>query len=252
MGGDGFWFCFRCRRENRLTSVCFSSAIHGGRLLSFACPKESNQRKRHPRIRAPRCARGSLRADGFDRQAIHGLRSNRRDPSRRPRFARLVRPPFAASQRGEEQGLLCWTQIALTLALSRKRERGLVALRLVSLLLLRQGLPHLALPGPLSAAASRRRISRDSDGRQDAGQFDVSTWTYCRRTPQPARVVTGHGCPVTATARVSFLWLLSFGQAKESNRRPGMADETHTDVSRLSQHHNNPRTNNPIPTPPSP
>ena len=29
----------RCR-ENRLTSVCVSSAIHGGRLLSFACPKE--------------------------------------------------------------------------------------------------------------------------------------------------------------------------------------------------------------------
>ena len=38
------WMCrFRCRfARNRLTSVCFSSAIHGGRLLSFACPKESN------------------------------------------------------------------------------------------------------------------------------------------------------------------------------------------------------------------
>jgi len=37
--------------ENRLTSVCDSSTIHGRRLLSFACPKESNQRKRHPRGR---------------------------------------------------------------------------------------------------------------------------------------------------------------------------------------------------------
>src|SRR5689334_6070884 len=35
------------------------------------------------------------------------------------------------------------------------------------------------------------------------------------------------GCP--------FLGLLSFGQAKESNRRPGMVDETHTDVSRISR-----------------
>jgi hypothetical protein len=43
----GLWRC----RENRLTSVCFSSTIHGRRLLSFACPKESNQRKRHPRGR---------------------------------------------------------------------------------------------------------------------------------------------------------------------------------------------------------
>ena len=32
-----------------------------------------------------------------------------------------------------------------------------------------------------------------------------------------------------------FLWLLSFGQAKESNRRPWMVDEKHTDVSRLSR-----------------
>src|SRR5262249_53594529 len=32
-----------------------------------------------------------------------------------------------------------------------------------------------------------------------------------------------------------FLWLLSFGQAKESDRRPGTVDKTHTDVSRFSQ-----------------
>src|SRR3982751_2747275 len=45
--------CFGLRRcrENRLTSVCVSSTIPGRRLLSFACPKESNQRKRHPRGR---------------------------------------------------------------------------------------------------------------------------------------------------------------------------------------------------------
>jgi hypothetical protein len=62
--------------------------------------------------------------------------------------------------------------------------------------------------------------------RRDARAFDVSTRTYCRRTPQPARAVTGHGCPVTAGARGSFLWLLSFGQAKESNSAARMAVET--------------------------
>src|ERR1700761_8729136 len=90
-------------RENRLTSVCGSSTIHGRRLLSFACPKESNQRKRHPRIRALGYAEGSLRADGFRPQAILACCRNRRDPSRRPRFARLVRPPFAATQREPEE-----------------------------------------------------------------------------------------------------------------------------------------------------
>src|SRR5262249_46990656 len=52
-------------RETRLTSVCVSSTIPGRRLLSFACPKESNQRKRHPRRRALACGEGSLRANGF-------------------------------------------------------------------------------------------------------------------------------------------------------------------------------------------
>ena len=40
--------------------MCFSSTIHGRRLLSFACPKESNQRKGHPRVRG---LRASMPAD---------------------------------------------------------------------------------------------------------------------------------------------------------------------------------------------
>src|SRR6478735_10674488 len=73
--GIHFDLLFGWLRENRLTSVCGSSTIHGRRLLSFACPKESNQRKRHPRIRALAFGEGSLRADGFGPQAIHGLLS---------------------------------------------------------------------------------------------------------------------------------------------------------------------------------
>ncbi len=104
-GGSRNPFCFwlLALRDNRLTSVCVSSTIHGRRLLSFACPKESNQRKRHPRIRALGCAEGSLRADGFGPQGILPCCPNRRDPSRRPRFARLFRPPFAAAQREPEK-----------------------------------------------------------------------------------------------------------------------------------------------------
>jgi hypothetical protein len=51
LGGDGVGSGLLCCREDRLTSVCGLSAIHGRQLLSFACPKESNQRKRHPRGR---------------------------------------------------------------------------------------------------------------------------------------------------------------------------------------------------------
>src|SRR6476659_7726835 len=89
----GIHFDFRFRsprcRENRLTSVCVTSTIHGRRLLSFACPKESNQRKRHPRIRALAFGEGSLRADGFGPQAIHGLLSE---------SARSIAPPACGAR----------------------------------------------------------------------------------------------------------------------------------------------------------
>ena len=68
------------------------SAIHGGQLLSFACPKESNQRKRHPRIRALAEGEGSLRVDGFGPQGILPCCPNRRDPSRRPRAVHAAFP----------------------------------------------------------------------------------------------------------------------------------------------------------------
>ena len=93
----------RCR-ENRLTSVCVSSTIPGRRLLSFACPKESNQRKRHPRIRAARGASGSLRRTGFAHRPSIACRRNRRDPSRRPRAVHAAFPfAFAAPHRDPKQ-----------------------------------------------------------------------------------------------------------------------------------------------------
>jgi hypothetical protein len=41
---------------------------------------------------------------------------------------------------------------------------------------------------------------------------------------------------------VSFLWLLSFGQAKESDWSPWMATKPHTDVSRFSQNRTRPKS----------
>src|SRR4051812_39168775 len=50
---------------------------------------------------------------------------------------------------------------------------------------------------------------------------------FVRSEPLAARAARRRGC--------LFLWLLSFGQAKESNSAARKADETHRDVSRSSR-----------------
>ncbi len=154
---------------------------------------------------------------------------NRRDPSRRPRCTRLVRPPSAATQRGPEEQS------------ERKEKKPTCRIYPV---LLRQGLPRSALPGfPLGRGEQVEEIAARSAG--------------ARR--MRARPISAHGCAVsgprsllaesagmdarrTATRGCLFLWLLSFGQAKESNRRPWMVDEKHTDVSRFSRQRQRPKS----------
>src|SRR5215467_6733929 len=51
---------------------------------------------------------------------------------------------------------------------------------------------------------------------QDVPQSDPGACSRSRRA----------GCPASADARVCFLWLLSFAQAKESNSPARMAGET--------------------------
>ncbi len=95
-----FWCVFAI---DRLTSVCGSSAIHGRRLLSFACPKESNQRKRHPRGRGlPGIhARQTTRAgSGVRSRHIPVPRSDARASCARPRAVTRLFPPPA--RRGRE------------------------------------------------------------------------------------------------------------------------------------------------------
>ena len=200
-------------RDNRLTSVCGSSAIHGRRLLSFACPKESNQRKRHPRIRA--LAGRGFATGGRVRPTGHPwpvVRIGAIPRAARVRSTRLVRPPSAAAQREPE---------------SEKRKH---ASHICDRLLLRQGLPRSALPGfPLGRGEQAEEIAAcTARGRaQDARASDLGTGMCRERTPEPARVVCRAWMPGKPRPRgCPFLWLLSFGQAKESNRRPWMVDET--------------------------
>ena len=106
-------------RENRLTSLCYSVRHPGGRVTSFCLPTAPQERreqrswpegrragcpeskevtqKKGTRVGRRRFAPVRYGRPGFCRQAIHGLRQKRRDPSRRPaRCAGLIRPPFAA------------------------------------------------------------------------------------------------------------------------------------------------------------
>ena len=85
-------------------------------------------------------------------------------------------------------------------------------------------------PGPLQVAASRRRKSPKGRA-QDAREFADSTWTYCRRTPEPARGVDGHGCPSTATSRVHFFgYFLCASKESDSTARDGGRSPTGTNA----------------------
>ena len=229
LGGDGVWFwvfgfsvvfLFWGFCEDRLTSVCVSSAIHGGRLLSFACPKESNQRKDTlasavtrascPRDSASRL-RGPLTAHpcaeiGRVRILRAPLRAVSSTCSPRPRGAREE----------PERGSPC--RRSPTSPLSRLRERARV---------------RAALGSPLRSGEGRTEKPRapHAGGARDRADFGLQAmdglWAEPVRPQRTARCASG------ADPRVPFSWLLLFGQAKRSNRPPWMADEMHTDVSRL-------------------
>ncbi len=104
--------------------------------------------------------------------------------------------------------------------LSRSRERARV---------------RAAFGSPLSSGEGRTETAAcTARGRREGSRrFGCRPWMACqpnpfaRSEPLAPRAARIRGC--------RFLWLLSFGQAKESNRPPWMADETHTDVSRSSR-----------------
>ncbi len=234
--------CFGLRRccEDRLTSVCVLSAIHGRQLLSFACPKESNQRKRHPRGRGlPGIHAGKLREQAPG--SAHGTSlcrdRTRAHPARaRVRGTRLFPAP---ARRGREGTRKSRARQSLP-----QKHRIYPTRRFLFLL-------RFALRVP---SEQRRRAdgpaARSAGGARDRADFDNRPWMACGRNPSARseplapRAARIRGC--------RFLWLLSFGQAKESNWRPWMADKPHTDVSRSSRQPQTRNQHHPHPTQPSP
>ncbi len=166
--------------------------------------------------RAVRCGR-----TGFAHRPSMACRRNRRDPSRRPRFARLVRSPFAAAQRGPKS----------------KSKRCVAPMRGFC----GRDCRALLFPAPLGRGEQAQEIARRGARRMRAR----STRAQGRAPGEPRSLLAqsrGQDARVTADARVSFSWLLLFGQAKRSNRRPWMADDPHTDVSRFSRKRRKPKS----------
>jgi len=197
------------------------SAIHGRQLLSFACPKESNPRKGHPRGRGlpgiP--ARQTPRAgSGVRREHVPVLSSNARASCARPRAGHAADP--APARRGREGTRKSRARQSLP------QKRRIYPTRLLSLPL------YFALGFPLSSGGGWTEKPRapHAGGAMDRADFDNRPWMACGRNPS----ARSEPSP-SARARIRgclFLWLLSFGQAKESNWPPWMADKPHTDVSR--------------------
>ncbi len=163
---------------------------------------------------------------GFAHRPSMACCRNRRDPSRRPRAGHAAVP--SALRRCSEG----------TRRAKRKKEKKPTCR--IYPVLLRQGLPRSALPGfPLGRGKDSEEKPR-SGGRQDAGHFDESTRMCSRRSPPSPCVVCRAWMPGKPRPRgCLFLWLLSFGQAKESNRRPWMVGRnTHGRESVIAKHLN--------------
>ena len=98
MGGDGVGSAFGCCRENRLTSVCVSSAIlAAGYFLLLAQKKVT---KENGTLGAAPLAARAVRygRTGSAKRPSMASRPNRRDPSRRPRAGHAAGP--SALRRG--------------------------------------------------------------------------------------------------------------------------------------------------------
>src|SRR5215467_8088211 len=138
-------------------------------------------------------------------------------------------------------------KLALTPALSRKRKKGKSA-RIARV----HAASAFAWLGSVSAAGTAALcVSRAPLGRGEQAQ-ELPRAPHAGARRKRARPITAQDVPqsdpgacsrshagmdarVTATARVCFLWLLSFAQAKESDSPARMAGETHRDVSRFSR-----------------
>ena len=233
VGWGWCWFAFRLLRfrENRLTSVCVSSAIHGRRLLSFACPKESNQRKGHPRGRghAGIPARVTTRAGcGLRREHIPVLSSKWPASCRPPlRGFSSACSPRPRGAREEQSAAVPAAEAPHICDIPPRRHSG--ESRNPSCSCSRPSKPRRRADGSAACTARGRR--------EGSRRFGCRPWMACqpnpsaRSEPSPQARARRRGC--------CSLWLLSLAQARESNWSPWMATKPHTDVSRSSRQRRN-------------
>ena len=164
----------------------------GGESLSFASPKESNQRKGDPQS-------GPLRGSLKNSTETENLETSLLRSRRTSRFFNPSRSNFSSPARtgwGKDAGS------ALTLALSR-REREEVRTRISPPPVL-AGLSSAGVGGNKFLDVRRLRSRLVSKNSADPEQ---------RKVPEAKRRDPDCGSP--------FLWLLSFGEAKESELPPG-------------------------------
>ena len=182
--------------------------------------KEATQKK-GTRVERRRCAPVRYGRPGFCRQAIHGLRQKRRDPSRRPaRCAGLIRPPFAAPHGPTSKSKAKAKPRAKALGPGFRRDDDLgefLGFEVeISPWLLRPGRPRSAPTGfPLGrgedAEEKARRGARTMRARSLSGQgWPVS------EPPERPRGVTRAGMPVWPRPRgcVLFGYFLLHKQEK--------------------------------------
>ena len=161
--------------------------------------KESNQRNAPSVTRRPQAA-GSLRSAGVWRQGSCPVAKCAPSLARPAYGVRgLFQPTFAASQRDPRSRAKLKASAAGTAALCFTR----------------------VPPGRGEQVEDQSR----SDRRQEGGEFADSTWTYCRQTPEPARVVAGAWMPLRPRPRGCISLVTFFVQAKKVTRPPGMAGE---------------------------
>ena len=122
------------------------------------------------------------------------------------RGTRLVRPPFAAALEGTRKGK-GKSQSQIKMDSGFRRNDGVGVSDIYAVFASAAGTAALCFTrAPLGRGEQAEEKSR-SDRRQDAGEFAVSTRTYCRRTPQPAREVAGAWMPLRPRPRgCPFLW----------------------------------------------
>ena len=189
------WFQLVAITDSRPCVVCRPSMAASYFLL--LAQKKVTKRKRHPRIRAARGASGSLRADGFGPQAIPALLSE----SARSLAPPALRAAFPSALRRCSEGTRRQSE--------RKKETDVSDISDVAYIRCFCGRDCRALlfPGSLSAAARRRRKSREAVAGRMPATFDESTRMCSRRSP-PSLLAefAGHGCPANRDREGAFFF----------------------------------------------